>query len=341
MNRKLVLSVFVSILLLSLCAAVGFAAEIDRPQVGISQNRPMIALALGGGGIRGAAHIGVLRVLEREHIPIDYVAGCSMGSILGGMYCAGVPVDRIQMLMEDNELQHAYAHGHVPVEVLRYGIRRLGNVFHKKNPMQDYLPGRSFENFLDKCISPSKQRIEDLEIPFCAVATNLVDGQEGRLTTGNLGKAILASSAVPPLIQPVEISGNLYVDGSFLDNVAVCAARQFHPDLIIAVPIDGGVKLKRIEKRQFTGIRAIAWRVEDILMDVTDNFHLKDADIVIRPDVDNVTMFSRKASDVTAAVAAGEVAAIKALPEIRQAINQWNKAQLARLNNQMEVSQAN
>jgi NTE family protein len=351
MDRKLTLFVCLMFLQLYMCAGPSFSDPAIKATADLQGNvqqdisgrqlRPRIALALGGGGIRGAAHIGVLKVLAREHIPVDYVSGCSMGAIIGGLYCAGVPISQIETMVADNSLQRAYAHGFLPVQVCRYGVCKVGNLFRKDKPYPGLFTGDRFEKFLASYLPTPNTKIEDLKIPFCAVATNLVDGEEYRLASGDLCKAILASSAVPPLIKPVDINGNLFIDGSMRDNVGVAAAKQFHPDLVIAVTADGGIKLAPLKDRSFNHTKAIFMRCEDIMMLVADSYHLQDADIIIRPKTGNLCMFSRKKADAATSIKDGEVAATEALPEIRRAIASWSAAKLAQENKQTELSKAN
>ena len=204
---------------------------------------------MGGGGVRGTAHIGVLRVLQKEGIPIDYLAGCSIGSIVGGLYCAGVSLDDIEHMITDKSLQKAYAPGWLSWAILLYPTRKLiDKMTFQDRPYAGLFAGKKFRAFLSKKLPADKQNIEDLNIPFVAVCTNLLDGKAYKLAKGNFATAVLASSAIPPAVRPVEINGNLFIDGAIRSNVPVISAKQFGADLVIAVPVDEALRQETLKK---------------------------------------------------------------------------------------------
>jgi NTE family protein len=293
---------------------------VPRPGRIHPQGRPTIALALGGGGIKGAAEIGVLRVFEREHIPIDYIAGCSMGSIIGGLYAAGMPLDRIEATLLDKSLQHAYAPGFIPTQIILTTLNNVQYLF-RDRPYAGLFSGKKFTKFLDKTLPADKRNVEDTNIPYVAVSTNLVDGKAYKLAKGDLAHAILASSALPPIVRPVYIKGNLYVDGGVRANAPVESAKQFGADLTIAVVTDEQLRPENI--RKFTSVRAVAGRVTAILIACADQYHLNKADLVVAPDVNGIPIISKKTKDVRAAIAAGEKAGEEAVPKIRAAMEQY------------------
>ena len=292
--------------------------ESHAPQ---AHKGPTIALALGGGGTRGAAHLGVLRVLQRENIPIDYIAGSSMGAIVGGLYSAGVPLNHIEKMIDNNKMQKAYLPRRICTSIMLSFVGRIKHLFRQK-PYAGIFSGKKFAKFIIDCVPQEKRNIESLDIPFCAVVTNLRDGQAYRLTKGDLGKALLASAAIPPMVRPVEIDGNLFVDGAIRANVPTVPAEQFNPGLIIAVSVDE--ELKPVDIKNFTSLKSIANRVASIVLTVVDAFHLQKADVAIVPDVSGITILSDNPEDVRKAIKAGEDAAEASLPEIRKAIAQWS-----------------
>jgi len=284
------------------------------------KDRPSIALALGGGGTKGAAEIGVLRVFEREHIPVDYIAGCSMGSIIGGLYAAGMPLDKIQAALLDKKLQHAYAPHLLTDQIL---LTTFGNVRYlfRDRPYAGLFSGSKFVKFLDNNLPDSKKRVEDTNIPFVAVCTNLVDGQAYKLGKGDLAQAIMASSAIPPLVRPVFINGALYVDGGIRANAPVESAKQFGADLTIAISTNEQLRPEPLKK--FTTVKGVAGRMTSIILACADQYHLAKADLVIAPDVNGISIISKKRSDVEKAIASGEKAAEEALPKIRAAMSEY------------------
>jgi NTE family protein len=284
------------------------------------QERPSIAIALGGGGTKGAADIGVLRVFEREHIPIDYIAGCSMGSIIGGLYAAGMPLDQIEAMLLDKKLQHAYAPNFLTAQLL---LTTFGNIRYlfRDRPYAGLFSGAKFTKFLEKNLPESKKNVENTNIPFVAVCTNLVDGKAYKLAKGDMAQAILASSAIPPIVRPVYINGALYVDGGVRANAPVESAKQFGADLTIAISTNEQLRPEPLHK--FTTVKGVAGRMTAIILSCADQYHLAKADMVIAPDVNGISIISKKASDVKKAIASGEKAAEEAVPKIRAAMAEY------------------
>lgn len=304
--------------LISSVSKAAYAGDPTSPRGIVATKHPTIALALGGGGIRGTAHIGVLRVFEREDIPIDYIAGSSMGAVVGGLYAAGVPLDQIESSLLDGSLQRAYAPGWVFDRFMLHAICKLESLF-KTRPCAGLYNGNKFVEFLDRQLPENKRRVEDTNIPFCAVCTNLCDGRVYRLCRGDLSRALVASSALPSLIRPVEIDGNLYVDGAVRCNLPTVAARQSGATVVIAVPVDA--RLKPIKIDRFNSIKMVARRVSDIVLDILDDASREKADFCISPEVSDIGILSKRPEDVQKAIRAGEVAATAALPEIRKILD--------------------
>ena len=286
------------------------------------KDRPTIALALGGGGIRGAAHIGVLRVLEKEGIPIDYIAGCSMGSIVGGLYAAGIPIDDIQKVLLDKSLQEAYAPGYLSWAIIMFPIKNFtSRLTFRDRPYAGLFSGRKFRAFINKRLPENKRQIENTNIPFVAVVTNLLDGQAYKLAKGDLADCILASSAMAPIVRPIKINGNLYMDGAVRSNVPVVSAKQFGADIVIAVPVDEVIQKE--PARKYWAARNVALRIADIVLSVVDEHHLQQADLVIAPHIHDVPVFTKKLKYIKPTIAEGEKAAYAALPQIREAIKNY------------------
>ncbi|MBS1998105.1 MAG: patatin-like phospholipase family protein, partial [Cyanobacteria bacterium SZAS LIN-2] len=171
-------------------------------------HRPRIGLALGGGGARGAAHIGVLKVLQAEGIPIDMIAGTSIGSIVGGLYSAGVPLEKLEDDFSNAKLMKNFMTVPLTVRIIVAPIMVLPRLVGHK-AYDGLYKGVKFRNFCNNMVDPAKRNIENLDRPFAAISLSLIDGEEHMLTKGDLGTALQASSAVPGLRKPVEIDGNL------------------------------------------------------------------------------------------------------------------------------------
>lgn len=295
---------------------VPFVTGDGKFQVKKVEQRKTMALALGGGGVRGAAHVGILRVLEREKIPIDYIVGNSMGAIVGGLYAAGVGFDELC----DEESFKDFRKSYVPTlsaKALRLPLSVLWSPF-RTGPV-GIMSGRKYQAFLEKHIPEGKENIENLNIPYSAVVTNLIDGQAYRISQGDLATAMRASSTLAPIIRPVKIGDKLCVDGGVRANLPASAARDTGADVVVAVLVDD--PLRKVKEKTLRHYRAVTERLADIVLAVTDEHQLQFADIVISPDVSGISIFSKKSEDISRAMRAGEIAAEKALPLIRKKMN--------------------
>jgi len=276
---------------------------------------PKIALVLGGGGARGAAHVGVLRVLEKEGIHVDMITGTSIGAIVGGLYCAGLSVDDIEAKFRKPMIMRNYMTVPVFVSFAARPIFLLPRLIGIR-PYDGFYFGNKFRNYYKSCLPKDKQNIEDLNLPFRAITTNLMDGQLYPITKGDLARAVQASSAIPVLRRPVPVDDVLLVDGAVLENVPVDQAKLMGADFIIAVPVN---ETLNPEKRDhFRGLGTVARRIEKIFLTETDQPQLDRADVVIHPHTDGIDILSTSTRDADRAIDAGEEAARVALPEIKK-----------------------
>lgn len=264
----------------------GFAyaePERARPQ------RCRVGLALGGGFARGIAHIGVLKVLQENHIPIDYLAGTSVGALIAAGYASGVSLEQM-------ERQAAATHFK---DFARWTLSWMGLASNER--LEGYL--RRF--------SPAT-RFEELKIPLTIVATDLRRGEPAYFTQGPLGPPLRASCAYPGLFLPVEYQGRMLVDGFLVAPVPVDAVRRMGADLVIAVYLESGSdappkSVTDVIGRSFSIAQRYAhetWRGR--------------ADLVIEPDVKSFLWDDFEKSPEL--IVAGEVAARAALPKIRAAL---------------------
>lgn len=229
-----------------LFAAPGIASAdlLAGPLGGDDRHRPRTCLVLGGGGARGAAHIGLLRVLERERVPVDCVVGTSMGAIVGGMYAAGYRADEIEAILEGIDWSDVL-HDRTPREqrsVRRKDedLRRLGGIeLGIRNGRialpQGVIQGQRLELLLRRLMLPTWQveHFDDLPIPFRAVAADIVAGEKVVFDRGELAMAIRASMSVPGAFAPIRIDERLLVDGGVLDNVPIDEARKLGAERLI------------------------------------------------------------------------------------------------------------
>src|SRR5574340_731620 len=219
-------------------------AETDAQQQAIQAARPKIGLVLAGGGAKGAAHVGVLKVLEEMHIPVDYVAGTSMGSIIGGLYASGMSPQEIEQEIRNIDWKDVFVDN--PNRDDRSFRRKQDDALYvfKAKPgfgggrvklPRAYVHGQKFDlqlNRLTERVSQIKD-FNQLPIPFRAVATDLETGKEVVLKSGNLARSLRSDLAVPGAFDPVEIDGRLLVDGGISNNVPVSVARAMGADIVI------------------------------------------------------------------------------------------------------------
>jgi NTE family protein len=275
-----------------------------------TSRRPKVALVLGGGGLRGAAHVGILRVLEREGIPIDMVVGTSMGAIVGGLYCAGVSTEQLE-----KELVHRFISTYYSAPLAVQAVKMNISCLLLRKP-QGLYDGRNLARCIDRHVSPQQREISNLRPRFAAVTTDLVEGRTQVLTSGDLGKAMQASTAIPFLRRPVALGDALLVDGGTICNLPVDQAKILGADFVIAVDVNE--QIEQTDRKQLNGkIIKISSRVLALMLAKLDEKQKAAADICIQPDVTGISLLSRKVSDGERALVAGEDAAQKALPELK------------------------
>lgn len=185
----------------------------------LQMERPVIGLTLSGGGARGLAHIGVLKVLEREGIPIDCLSGASMGGILAAAYAAGYSASDLEDVALDMSRRRSLIH-----------------LVDFAPPNRGLLAGRKLRAYLAKFLSPDLT-FADLRLPLALEAVDLDAGREVALTEGSVLQAALATSAFPGVLPPVEWQGRRLVDGGLLDNLPVDLVRGLGAEVVIAVNV--------------------------------------------------------------------------------------------------------
>jgi NTE family protein len=293
-------------------APIEINGSVMQPGELVANNsKPLkVALVLGGGGCKAAAQIGVLKVFETNHIPIDYIVGTSAGAIIGSLYAAGVPVQEIEQLFLNGSLQRAMAPQMLPriIAITFTQIFYLG----RSKPYAGITNGKKLEKFMRRRLPGD---FKDLKIPFAAVATDLETGSTCMLSTGDISRAVVASSAVPPFVRPVTIDDTIYIDGGLRANLPTNCAKLTGADLIIAVPADAPIR--RVQKRKFTSLRNLTVRVIDIMESELDSRRWQQANVVISPDVAETPAITKNAGIITTTINNGEAAATTALPKIK------------------------
>src|SRR6202521_6124817 len=220
--------------------------------------RPRSCLVLSGGGARGMAHIGVLKVLEDLKIPIDCIAGTSMGAIVGGLYASGMTAHQIDATMRSLDWQEAF-HDAPPRRDLAFRRKQDDRNFLVRLPLglkhgkvllpKGFIQGQKLQETLRQLTLPfsNSTDFDLLPTPFRAVATDLVTGSAVLLDKGDLSIAMRASISAPGLFAPVETQGRVLVDGGLAENLPIDVARDMHADILIvshvSFPLQSGAAL--------------------------------------------------------------------------------------------------
>lgn len=283
MNKsfKIIVSLLILILITS-CAP----KEIQPPP-----KHAKIAVVLGAGAAKGFAHVGVLKVLESNKIPIHMIVGTSAGSFVGSLY--------------------AYGFNAFELQKLSFTIER-DDIIDLTIPVNGFIKGEKLEGYINYILRNTP--IEKLKIPFYAVATDIQSGREVVFGSGNTGTAVRASCSIPGIFVPVNISGRMYVDGGVVSPVAVEAARKQGADVIIAVDVSSDVDSSVPKGTIETILQSIS-----IMYSKLSTIQLAKADVVIKPKVGYIGSadFSKKHE----ATLEGEKAALEALPKILEIVN--------------------
>lgn len=284
-----------SAILTACCLLVLFLLSACGPKVAYKDHPrlPKVALVLGGGAARGYAHVGVLRVLEEEKIPIDLIVGTSAGSVVAALYASGMTSKHMEE-MGDSIDKWALADFTLPKKGL--------------------IKGEKLEALLNKRFKDVD--IEQLRIPFAAVAADLKTGQRVVLKSGSVTKALRASCSVPGIFVPVEYNGMLLIDGGVVDQIPVEVAKELGADIVIAVDISKNARADKAED-----IIDVMLATVDIMGAQLSKYKSKGAEVIIAPEVGHIdsTDFTKKRE----CILAGQLAATKALPVIYQAFDDY------------------
>lgn len=292
-----------------------------------TEKHPKLGLALSGGGAKGLAHIGVLKVLEEEGIQFDFITGTSMGSIVGGLYSIGYRADDLEQIvtsiewndllldkisrsnlsMEEKEDENTYM-GAFPIEKWKVSLPA------------GLVSGQQVHSLISDLTLPVHQ-IEDfssLPIPFLCIATDIEKGEAVVLDHGYLPDAIRASMSIPSAFAPIELEGQLLVDGGLVRNFPVSDVKDMGADLVIGVDVSSPLSLKKDLKT----LASILNQSINLLGTESTKKQQKICDLLIEPDVDDFSILDF--NDVKSIIARGEEATRKILPQIREFKKQLN-----------------
>ncbi len=250
-----------------------------------------IALVLGAGAAKGFAHIGVLKVLEANKIPIHLIVGTSVGSLVGSLY--------------------AYGYNAFQLQAMALALEK-GDLIDLIIPDNGFIQGLKLAEYVNRAVKNTP--LEKLNIPFYAVATDIQNGHETIFGQGNCGSAVRASCSVPGVFRPVRIGDRLYADGGLVSPIAVEAAQKYGGDRIIVVDISSDLGHTKPEGTIETILQSV-----NIMYSKLAQLQCSKADVVIRPRVGHIgsTDFSKRHE----AILEGEKAATEALPKVKEIID--------------------
>lgn len=297
----------------------------DKKQDSIK--RPKIGLVLSGGGAKGFAHIGVLKVLEEAGIKIDYIGGTSMGSVIGGLYASGYNASQIDSIFKKTNFD----------ELINDYIPRSSKNFYGKKNDELYAIVLPFSNFkvgipealskgmynynLLSSLTRNVRHVRDfnkLPTPFLCVGTNIETGEEVLLNKGNLVQAMMASAAFPSLFTPVEIDGNLLVDGGVVNNYPIKEVRNLGADIIIGVDVQDDL----MNRKNLKNATRILVQITNLQSIDKMKSKIKDTDIYIKPDIRDYGVISfDKGEEI---IRKGEEAAFAVYEKIKSLVNEDN-----------------
>lgn len=273
---------------------------VTSPTPVVKVREPVIALALGGGGAKGFAHIGAIKVLESHGIKPKIVTGTSAGSFVGSLYASGKTPFQLQELA---------------LQLEEADIRDL------TISKQGFITGQKLQDYVNKNVG--NRPIQQFPIRFAAIATQLDNGQKVAFNRGNAGQAVRASCSIPNVFVPATIAGKRYVDGGLVSPIPVQTARDMGADIVIAIDISA-----RPKAGQSTNLWGLLDQTLNIMGQQSINQELAQADVVIKPAVGNLGVMDLKSRHQS--ILEGERAAQAQLAAIDLKVQQFKQSARAR-----------
>jgi len=291
-----------------------------------TSGRPRIGLALSGGGARGAAHIGILQVLEEHQIPVDFIAGTSMGSIVGGLYASGISAGELETLISKVDWEEAFT-DRILREDRSFRRKRDDDLYLIKNRPgissdglklpSGLIDGQDIDLLLKRYTIPvvTTRDFDDLAVPFRAVAADLETGRAVVIGEGDLALAMRASMSIPVVFAPRVVKGGLMVDGGISSNLPIDVVRDMGADIVIAVDISSPLK----ERRDLNSVFSITNQLTTIMTRRNTEEQIEslgERDIFIRPELGEISTasFGRAAE----AIPRGRSAAEEVLEDLKK-----------------------
>lgn len=316
----------IKVLVLILIMAVSFKGQSQSN----TERQPKIGLVLSGGGAKGLAHIGALKVLDEAGIQVDYIGGTSMGAIVGALYASGYSAQELDSIFRVTNF----------TELIQDNVPRSAKNFYEKDDSERYALSLPFTNFnvsFPQAISGGQniynelvrllfhvkdvQDFSRLPTPFLCIATNVETGEEVLLNRGYLPEAIMASGTFPSLFEPSEIEGEVLIDGGVVNNYPIDEIKAMGADIIIGVDVQHGLSTRESLES-----------ATEILLQINNYRTVKDmkkkaqqTDIYIRPEIDDFSVIDFDRS--VEIIESGEEAAYKKLGELQEVANNLKQPQ--------------
>lgn len=320
-----------------------FAQQIDS----IKSFRPKVGLVLSGGGAKGFAHIGVIKVLEEAGIRPDFVGGTSMGSIIGGLYALGYDSESMKRLIAkvnwDELLNDKISRRDLSIEEKSEDGRYIFSFPFRRSHFEmpaGLRSGQNISNLLSKLTSPAYRisKFDQLPIPFYCVAADIEKGESVLLNSGYLADAMRASMSIPTLFTPIEIDNKLLVDGGLFNNYPADIMKKQGADIIIGVDVQRTL----FTKKELHSIKRVVEQMGNFLRNQTTLDNRKITDYLIQPEVTHFSITDFNSAD--SIIDIGERAARKMLPSLLKLVDTLNtmgpapkKVSLADMNDQLIV----
>jgi len=296
------------------------------------QKRPKIGYAFGGGGAKGLAEIGVLKVLEEAGIRPDYVTGTSIGSIVGGLYAIGYSVEDLEKLAGDIDWNY-YFNDEINRVDLPIGERLTSDRYQLKLNIEDggiklpggFVQGQKVGLLLSQLTLPvhGVNDFDEFDIPFRCVAADFETGEAVVLGKGSLAKSIRASMSIPSVFEPIEIDGKLLVDGGIVRNLPVEEVIDMGADIVIAIDVTSPL----YQKDELSSFVTVLEQSGSYGLASSVDVSKELADVFIHPEIDEFGALDFGNNDTL--IALGEKAAREKLPEILALLNSYEKAPLS------------
>lgn len=312
-------------------AAAFFSFYFLSAQQHKEADRPKVGLVLSGGGAKGLAHIGVLKVIEKAGIKLDYIGGTSMGAIIGALYASGYSAEELDSIFKETNF----------VNLIQDNLPRGAKSFYEKDDADRYalsLPfdkfklsfppaysgGQNIYNELVRLLYPVRD-IHDfnkLPIPFLCMATDVETGDQVLLNKGYLPEALLASGALPSLFEPTEVDGKLLVDGGVANNYPIDEVRKMGADFIIGVDVQHGLS----DRESLMSATEILLQISNFRTAKDMTRKVSETEIYIKPDITNYSVIDF--SSGSNLIKSGEDAAREKYPELRELAIRQNSPEL-------------